>query len=127
MRCDLSGVTCEREGADAPGLTHAHRRARRPRGIPRSAARFVFRRNNDPASFAPNLDPHPGVAQIATVLRSIAQRPTVSAVVVQIDEVLDPSEWPYAPAAYVITSSDPAEVHRWPLRSNRTSRRRTQK
>src|SRR5215207_8981421 len=79
-----------------------------------------FDGNDDPASFAPNLDPHPGVAQIATVLRSIAQRPTEIAVVVQIDEVLDPSAWPYAPAAYVITSSDPAEVHRWPLRSNRT-------
>jgi hypothetical protein len=37
----------------------------------------------------------------------------VSAVVVQIDEVLDPPEWPYASSVYVITSSDAAEVHRW--------------
>jgi hypothetical protein len=74
---------------------------------------LFFEGNNDPASFAPNLDPHPGIAQIHAVLRSIEQRPDVSAVVVQIDEVLEAPEWPYASSVYVITSTDAAEVHRW--------------
>lgn len=74
---------------------------------------LFFEENEDPASFAPNLDPHPGIARIYAVLREIAQRPEVSAVVVQIDEVLDPLEWPYASAVYVITSREAAEVHRW--------------
>jgi hypothetical protein len=73
---------------------------------------LFFGGNDDPASFAPNLDPHPGIARIYDVLRSIEQRPDVSAVVVQIAEVLDPPEWPYASSVYVITSSDAAEVHR---------------
>jgi hypothetical protein len=73
---------------------------------------LFFAGNDDPASFAPNLEPHPGIARIYDVLRSIEQRPDVSAVVVQIAEVLDPPEWPYASSAYVITSSDAAEVHR---------------
>jgi len=74
---------------------------------------LFFEGNDDPASFAPNLEPHPGIAKIHDVLRSIEQRPDVSAVVVQIAEVLDPPEWPYASSVYVITSSDAADVHRW--------------
>jgi hypothetical protein len=74
---------------------------------------LFFDGNDDPASFAPNLDPHPGIATIHEVLRSIEQRADVSAVVVQIDEVLDPPEWPFASSVYVITSSDAAEVHSW--------------
>jgi hypothetical protein len=34
-------------------------------------------------------------------------------VAVQIDEVLDPPEWPYASSVYVITSADAADVHAW--------------
>jgi hypothetical protein len=74
---------------------------------------LYFEGNEDPASFAPNLDPHPGIPRIYAVLAGIAQRTDVSAVVVQIDEVLDPPAWPYAAAVYVITSSDAAEVHHW--------------
>jgi hypothetical protein len=72
-----------------------------------------FEGNDDPASFAPNLDAHPGIGEMHAVLRSIELRPEVSAVLVQIDEVLEPPEWPYASSVYVITSSDAAEVHRW--------------
>jgi hypothetical protein len=74
---------------------------------------LFFEGNDDPASFAPNLEPHPGIERIYAVLRGVAQRPDVSAVVVQIDEVLDPPEWPYASAVYVITSAEAADVHRW--------------
>jgi hypothetical protein len=74
---------------------------------------LFFAGNGDHASFAPNLEPHPGLAKIHTVLRSMDERPKVSAVVVQIDEVLDPPEWPYASAVYVITSADAADVHEW--------------
>ena len=74
---------------------------------------LFFTGNEDPASFAPNLEPHPGPAQIAAVLRSIAEQPSVSAVLVQIDEVLEPPDWPYAPAVYVVTSSAADEVHGW--------------
>ncbi len=37
----------------------------------------------------------------------------MSAVVVQIDEVLDPPEWPYASSVYVVTAADAADVHAW--------------
>ena len=37
----------------------------------------------------------------------------MSAVVVQIDEVLDELEWPYASSVYVVTSADAAEVQEW--------------
>jgi hypothetical protein len=74
---------------------------------------LFFEGNDDPASFAPNLDPHPGIANIHGVLRSIEERPDVSAVVVQIDEVLDPPEWPYASSVYVVTSADAVDVHEW--------------
>jgi hypothetical protein len=74
---------------------------------------LFFEGNDDPASFAPNLDPHPGIHQIHRVLRSIEERPDVSAVVVQIAEVLDPPEWPYASSVYVITSAAAADVHAW--------------
>ena len=74
---------------------------------------LYFEGNEDPASFAPNLDPHPGIARIYAVLRELARRPDVSAVVVQIDEVLDPPEWPYASAVYVITSREAEEVQAW--------------
>ena len=74
---------------------------------------LFFQGNDDPASFAPNLDQHPGIATIYAVLQSIAQRSSVCDVLVQIDEVLDPPEWPYASSVYVVTSSDAAEVHQW--------------
>jgi len=74
---------------------------------------LFFDGNDDPASFAPNLEPHPGLATIYSVLRSIELRPDVSDVVVQIDAVPEPPEWPYASSAYVITTADPADVHDW--------------
>jgi hypothetical protein len=74
---------------------------------------LFFEGNDDPASFAPNLLPHPGIERIHAVLRSIEGRPDVSAVFVQIAEVLDPPDWPYASAVYVITSADAADVHQW--------------
>jgi hypothetical protein len=74
---------------------------------------LFFDGNDDPASFAPNLEPHPGIDKFYSVLREIRDRPEVSDVVVQIDEVLGPEEWPYAPAVYVITSAPALEVHRW--------------
>jgi hypothetical protein len=88
---------------------------------------LYFEGNEDPASFAPNLDAHPSIARIHAVLREIEQRSDVSTVVVQIDEVLDPPEWPYAPAVYVITSSDAAGSIAGQLRSNRMSCRRIPK
>jgi hypothetical protein len=74
---------------------------------------LFFDGNDDVASFAPNLEPHPGLGRIHAVLRSIEQRPEVSAVLVQIDEVLDPPEWPYASSVFVVTSADASDVHIW--------------
>jgi hypothetical protein len=76
-------------------------------------ADLFFAGNDDDASFAPNLDPHPGIGTIAAVLRAIEDRPDVSAVLVQIDEVLDAPDWPYASSVYVVTSADAADVHAW--------------
>jgi hypothetical protein len=74
---------------------------------------LFFTGNEDEASFAPNLEPHPGIARIYTVLQSIRQRDEVDDVLVQIDEVLPDPEWPYASAVYVITSATVEQVHEW--------------
>jgi hypothetical protein len=74
---------------------------------------LFFTGNDDEASFAPNLDPYPGTAKLAAVLHAIEQRPDVSAVVVQIDEILDPPDWPYASSVYVVTAADAKDVHEW--------------
>jgi hypothetical protein len=72
---------------------------------------LFFAGNDDDASFAPNLEPHPGIAQIYAVLRSIKERDEVADVVVQIDEVLPEPEWPYASSVYVVTSAPAVRVH----------------
>jgi hypothetical protein len=73
---------------------------------------LFFAGNEDPASIAPNLDPHPGVRTFERVLQEIRERPDVADVVLQIDEVME-GEWPYAQAAYVITTASAESVHRW--------------
>jgi hypothetical protein len=74
---------------------------------------LFFDGNDDEASFAPNLEPHPGIDRFRSVLRSIRERPDVSDLLVQIDEVLSPDEWPYASAVYVITSAPASDVREW--------------
>lgn len=73
---------------------------------------LFFEGNEDAASIAPNLDPHPGIRTFERVLTEVRERPEVAAVVLQIDEVVE-GEWPYAQAAYVITTASAEEVHRW--------------
>ena len=73
---------------------------------------LFFDGNDDPASIGPNLDPHPGVQKFERVLGAIRERPEVSNVVVQIDEVIE-GEWPYAQAVYIITTASPGDVHSW--------------
>jgi hypothetical protein len=75
--------------------------------------RLFFEGNGDEGSFAPNLVPHPSMDNVYETLTSIESRPEVSAIVVQIDEVLEPPEWPFAPVIYVITSADAETVHEW--------------
>jgi hypothetical protein len=74
---------------------------------------LFFADNDDDASFAPNLEAHPGSGRIYSVLRSIRERDDVEDVVVQIDEVLPAPDWPYASAVYVITSAAAEQVHEW--------------
>jgi hypothetical protein len=73
---------------------------------------LFFDGNDDPASIGPNLDPNPGVRTFERVLRGIRERPDVADVVLQIDEVME-NEWPYAQAAYVITTASAQDVHEW--------------
>jgi hypothetical protein len=72
----------------------------------------VPRRQRDPASIGPNLEPHPGVRAVERILKDIRDRQEVSEVVVQIDEVIE-GEWPFASAVYVTTTAAPEEVHLW--------------
>lgn len=69
--------------------------------------------NEDEASIAPDLRRHPGMERFRDVLGELLMRGEVSDVLAQIDEVLDPPDWPYVPAVYVITSAPPHQVARW--------------
>jgi hypothetical protein len=73
---------------------------------------LFFEGNDDPSSLAPNLEPHPGVRTFERVLGEIHARPEVADVVLQIDEVIE-GEWPYAQAAFVITTASAEDVHGW--------------
>jgi hypothetical protein len=83
-----------------------------PDAYPVVSLDLFFEGNDDPASIGPNLDPHPGLETFDRVLRAIRERPDVSDVVAQIDEVVE-GEWPYVPAVYVVTTAAPEEVHSW--------------
>lgn len=72
---------------------------------------LFFEVNDDPYSIAPNLQPHPGVQTFERVLGETRERPDVADVVLQIDEVME-DEWPYAQAAYLITTAPAKDVHR---------------
>ena len=74
---------------------------------------LFFEGNGDEASIGPNLEPHPGIGTFHGVLSDIRSRPEVADVAVQISEVMEDDEWPFAEAAYVITTAAPEEVHRW--------------
>ena len=75
---------------------------------------LFFEGNRDEASIGPNLDPHPGIGAFHGALSDIRLRPEVADVVVQISEVMEEDdEWPFAEAAYVITTAPPEEIHRW--------------
>jgi hypothetical protein len=59
-------------------------------------------------------DPHPGIGTFHGALSDIRSRPEVADVVLQISEVMEEDdEWPFAEAAYVITTAPPDQVHRW--------------
>ncbi len=69
--------------------------------------------NDDTASIAPNLRRHPGMELFSEVFGEMLARGEVHDVLAQIDEVLDPPEWPYVPAVYVITTAPPHQIARW--------------
>ncbi len=82
-------------------------------GSPHSAAVAVsletfFEGNDDIGSIAPNLDDHPGPAQVYEVLRAVRARQDVLDVVVLVRmeaDDYDPTEWPFAEAVHVTTSA----------------------
>ncbi|SMD11257.1 hypothetical protein [Kibdelosporangium aridum] len=74
---------------------------------------LFFTGNHDPASIGCNLDPHPGVPRFASVLGSIRAQPCVHDVLVGIDEVMGPDEWPFSGHVYVITTASGSEVAAW--------------
>lgn len=74
---------------------------------------LFFDGNEDEASIACNLEPHPGVGEIAGVLRGIRARPDVLDVLVGINEVMSDEEWPFSDHVYVITTASDAAVEKW--------------
>lgn len=74
---------------------------------------LFFDGNEDEASIACNLEPHPGVANIASVLRAIRARADVQDVLVGISEVMSEDEWPFASHVYVLTSAPPDDWEDW--------------
>lgn len=74
---------------------------------------LFFDGNEDEASIAPNVEPHPGVANIARVLRGIRARADVHHVLVGVSEVMGDDEWPFADHVYVVTSASDDTIDDW--------------
>ncbi|MCE7007599.1 hypothetical protein LWC34_32965 [Kibdelosporangium philippinense] len=74
---------------------------------------LFFDGNDDPASIGCNLSPHPGVSRFASVLGSIRSQSSVHDVLVGIEEVMGPDEWPFSWHVYVVTTASAAEVAAW--------------
>ena len=111
-----SGMTPEWVDAFQPMLTDLLTRIDELGGAeagPVVPFRLFFEGNDDEGSFAPNVVPHPGMDHVYDVLSNIEARPEVSAILVQIDEAMEPPEWPFAPIVYVVTTADAATVHQW--------------
>jgi hypothetical protein len=72
-----------------------------------------FEGNSDEASIGPNLQPHPGISTFHQALADIRSRPEVADVVLQVSEVPGDDEWPFAEAAYVVTTTTAEQVHGW--------------
>ena len=113
--CGGSGEECAAPAGDRDAALRAlHERIEQLGGEgPVVSLELFFTANEDPASFMPNLDPHPGLDRAYCVLSDIRGRANVSDVVIHVDEVYGGDEWPFAPAASVITTASAREVHAW--------------
>jgi hypothetical protein len=69
--------------------------------------------NSDERSIGRRLPDHPGVTTFFTTLRTIRERPDVQDVLVEIYDVNEVDDWPYAQRVYIITSASERHVAAW--------------
>ena len=71
-----------------------------------------FEGNVEVGSIGCNLESAPSPEEFYTLFRSIAQRPDVIDIRVQIT-MFDVPEWPFSDTVYIMTSATPEEVATW--------------
>jgi hypothetical protein len=69
-----------------------------------------FDGNRDQGSIGCNLSPHPGLDRFRDILTRLRNNPNVQDVLVEIDDVSDPSCWPFSGAVHVFTSLSAADL-----------------
>jgi hypothetical protein len=72
-----------------------------------------FQGNDVPGSIGCNLMPTPTPAEFHAVLSSIADRPDVADVRVQVTMFDNPDEWPFSDTVWVFTNAAAAAVASW--------------
>jgi len=71
-----------------------------------------FEGNSEVGSIGCNLDSTPAPDEFYALFRTIAQRPDVKDIRVQIT-AFDVPEWPFSDTVYIMTSATPEEVETW--------------
>ena len=72
-----------------------------------------FEENTDDSSVLYNLSDRPSPQEFFQLLRTLRDKPEVSDVLVQVQDIPDPSGWPSTDTVWFITSAGPAEVRAW--------------
>lgn len=72
-----------------------------------------FEGNNDPASIGYNLSDSPSPPELYQLLQTIAKRPEVRDVRIEVKDLEDPNGWPSTDTIWVITTASPEELRSW--------------
>jgi hypothetical protein len=74
---------------------------------------LFFEENTDESSIACNLPDHPGLPFFYETLKAIKSRPDVQDVLVEIYEMQEAGDWPFAERVYILTRGTRSDVFDW--------------
>ena len=80
---------------------------------PLVALEEFFEGNADYGSIGYNFDPQPAPSEFYAAFLEIRSRPDVADVRVQVNDQIEPEDWPSTDTIWIITSATPDEVQSW--------------